>query len=311
MWQVQDIDPALAGKTIDELLLVPGFAAYSGPAYGPIVDLQVNGNRIGSLNLDFGLSSLYNASELEQKIEEVVILANALRIAGTDGANLRPRESPDFEVEVPSEATLFAEVTSITPPCPDSYPLVRSQMLIRIDSNPELRAAIDGWAIAITLRHSASWTTPPLSSADKCPGDHLTKNEAWRMVKEVEAFLLSRDFTSYEQGKNVAIPFKPGSLLSKFGAIATVRQGRAGAAPFNIVTSSWVTQPASLEALVQKRFEEKTRVNYLEKPEWLVIGVLEHTEDFALDLGSGPQLPKPFRRVLVLFRGELYQWAGG
>src|SRR5579863_9017616 len=148
--------------TIDQLLRSDAsFAAYEGWRYGPILNLRLDGKRIGTLPSDFGFGDLHQPDVARKKADELLAVANTLVTLGTTIADLHPSERPDFIVSIASGSELLIEVTDVVSPCRnDSVKNVMHEVRQAVESDSSLKGALKGRSVLVTLQHTATEILP-------------------------------------------------------------------------------------------------------------------------------------------------------
>lgn len=198
-------------STIDQLLSDASFAAYEGWRYGPIVNLRLNGKRIGTLPSDFGFGGVYQADAARKKADELLAVGNTLVTLGMTIADLRPSERPDFIVSIASGSELLVEVADVVSPCRnDSVKNVMQEVHQAVESNSSLKGALEGRSVFVTLQHTATTILPMDALTDDCPGDHINRSASRKLVTEIVDFIRRGDIATHIVDKNVPLsPIRP------------------------------------------------------------------------------------------------------
>jgi len=304
-------------RTIDQLLRSDeSFAAYEGWRYGPIVNLCLDGRRIGTLPSDFGFGDLYQPDVARKKADELLAVANTLIILGMTIADLHPNERPDFIVSTAPASELLVEVTDVVSPCrSDSVKSVMREVRQAVESDSSLKEALEGRSVLVTLQHTATETLPMDALTDDCPGDHINRSASRKLVAEILEFIRRGDIATHVVDKNITIPDTAATrTLARFRAMVTVRNdGRAQA---QVSSMRWLPKKTSLYAAAKDALEAKQdrAVGYLRKPDWLLLNVKEQAEDFRIDVeAQGVPLLTPFGRAYILLWRDwalrLWEWS--
>jgi len=194
--------------TIDQLLRSDAFfAAYEGWRYGPIVDLCLDGKRIGTLPSDFGFGDLHQPDVARKKADELLAVGNTLVTLGMTSADLHPSERPDFIVSIAPGSELLVEVTDGVSPCRnDSVKNVMQEVREAVESNSSLKGALEGSSVVVTVQHTATEMLPMDALTDDCPGDHINRSASRKLATEILEFIRRGDRATHVVDKNVAIP---------------------------------------------------------------------------------------------------------
>jgi hypothetical protein len=280
---------------LDDLMRLPGFAAYQGPYYGAILNLRLNGKRIGLLPPHLGLNQTDRA--------ETIAVGNVLVCKGIFDANLIKRERPDFDV-VTFDSRLYVEHTRVFPGCQsDSAEFARNEVGALM-SDAEFAANLGHQTAVITIDHSAVPVTPIEAVAEPCPLEHVSKNEARAMVREIQDLAATGFFSRACGGPTIEIKPHEGKTLAKYRAECVVGVATSPQhVGLSLMTRRFMPGKVSLFEVVQRQIEKKRADarEYLVTPDWLVVQVVQQADEFSYDLGEDTQYElSPYRKVLVV-----------
>lgn len=282
-------------EILDDLMQMPGFAMYVGTHYREILDLRLNGTRIGLLPAHLALGQTARA--------EAIAVANVLVCEGVVDGNVIKRDRPDFEVET-SGSRLFVEHTRVYPGCQSDSADFARQEAAALNSDEGFRAAIGHRTVLITIDHSAVPVTPVEALTEPCPLEHVTKSEARAMIREIRNLGSSGFFTRISGGPTINVAAHDAKTLAKYRAECSVDTAISDEhAGISLMTRQFMPGKVSLADAVLWQVERKkiAAQDYPVMPDWLVVEVVQQADEFAYDL-SGDALinPWPYKKVLVL-----------
>jgi hypothetical protein len=294
-------------ETIDALLRDnQSFAAYQGRVFGPIVDVRLDGHRIGDLPPTLGFTR-----DADQSVGEVVSVANVLVLQGYADVALTKGESPDFIAETSVGRLLIEHTRALTGYQEGSQGYLNRGMAAYREAPPHA-AAVGNLSILLTMERSAEAVTPLEALEDPRPRGYITKSDAQRMMAEIRGLGAAGYFAAHADGEQHTIADADAKTLAKYRATVQASEALPPGSPgIQLAFRMW--KPAKMSLLdgcvfaLEEKFE--TVEKYAERPEWLVIQVMDNGGEWAYDLTVGlPETLGPFRKVLILYwhLGEPY-----
>lgn len=284
---------------LNDLMRIPGFAAYNGPFYGPILGLRFNGTHIGDLPPDLGLTR-----EVEKTVAETIAVANVLIRKGIMDANLVKGERPDFVVET-TEGPLLVEHTRVYPGCQEDSANHAMGEVRTLVTDPAIASAIGDLTVLISIDHCAVPVGPVEALTDPCPLEHVTKSEARKMVQEIRELALAGYFARVSGAERNTIGASEAKTLAKYRATCTVDVATSPEhVGISLSTFRFIPGKVSLQDAVDYEVGRKRKrvKKYPNAPDWLVVQVVQQADEFAYDLDKAthPEIG-PFKNVFVLY----------
>lgn len=280
------------------------FAAYEGPFFRPILDIQLNGTAIG--DLDSKTLGLPDCTALDR--EEIVSVANVLAVVGYADANMEKAargHAPDFLVESPRAGKLYVEHTRAVHECVNDSAHLFLHDAATLTQDTTFAAAIDGLIILVTVEHSAIPVGPLDALTRSCPGEHMTRREASSALAELRTLAASGYFKAVCGAERASlIPGDKAPTLARFRAEAHVGPKLDGSSgTFQPSSRRYMPRRMSLWELCRGALGKKTLpppgyVTAKSPPAALVIHVTvgTHELDYDLDEHETPDIT-PFKHV--------------
>jgi len=287
----------------DRLKNDESFAAYEGFKFEAILNLSLEGKRIGDLPADLALFARFPPNSAQQKLDETIALANVLRAVGFTEANLQLRERPDFLVQTPKQ-TLLVEVAEVLPGCQrDSVNLIQRAVSDALVSDMTLSSKLGNLVILLTIQHTATAVGPLEALSADCPGDHVSKSDARAMGEEILGLVSIGYFGGIPRNTKTPIPESAAKKLAKYHATAYVGSAVNGQPPGVTIFSTRFTprQTSLYYAVVEQLNEKREQVKtYQDRTDWLVLCAVEKGGRFEYDLNGKSFDIEPFKAVFLI-----------
>ena len=159
--QVETIEALLRGNQ--------SFAAYQSHVFGPILDVRLDGQRIGDLPPTLGFTR-----DVDKSIGEVVSVANVLVQQGCTDVALTKGESPDFVADTSTGRLLIEHTRALTGYQEGSQGFLTRGMAAYRETAP-YAAAVGNLSILLTPERSAEPVTPVEALHDPSPRGYITE----------------------------------------------------------------------------------------------------------------------------------------
>lgn len=287
-------------ETIDALLRNDqAFAAYQGQEFEPIVDVRLDGRRIGDFSPTLGFTR-----DVDKSVGEVVSVANVLVAQGYAEIALSKGESPDFAAETPAGRLLIEHTRALTGYQEGSQGYLNRGMALYRETEA-YSEAVGNLSILLVMERSAEPVTPIEALEDPRPRGHISKTDAQRMMAEIRRLGAAGYFAALADGKQHAIADGDAEMLAKYRVTVQASEALPPATPgIQLAFRMWKPGKMSLLDGCAFALEEKFEAveGYANKPDWLVIQVIDNGGEWSYDLADGvPESLGPFSKVLVLY----------
>jgi hypothetical protein len=289
--QVETVDALLRGNQ--------SFAAYQSHVFAPIVDVRLDGQRIGDLPPTLGFTR-----DVDKSVGEVVSVANVLLLEDYGDVALMKGESPDFVAETSKGRLLIEHTRALTGYQEGSQGYLSRGMVAYRETAP-YATAVGNLSILLTMERSAEDVTPIEALEDPRPRGYISKSDAQKMMTEIRELAAAGYFAAHADGEQHTVADADAKTLAKYRATVQASEALPPGSPgIQLAFRMW--KPGKMSLLdgcvfaLEEKFE--TVEGYAEKPDWLVIQVMDNGGEWAYDLTAGlPESLGPFRKVLVLY----------
>jgi hypothetical protein len=299
-------DASADGRTIDELLQVPGFAAYQGSAYRGIVDIVLDGKklrwpgrRIGDLPTNFGLTE-----DLINGPGEIMSVANVLAFLGHPNTTLIKDERPDFFVDMPDGRVGIEHTRAFTgyqKGAEDRF----YEGIVELRADVDFRGKIDGLAISLVIERSHIVRTPIDVLENPEPEGFIGNRDVTDIMAQLRALADRGYFQALVGRGRQAVTADDAPALVKFHATVDVDVPASEVdAGLNAWITMWKPGRMSLFKALGLNIVDKTEkaTKYPVQPDWLVVQVVAPPEVFDYDLADHPMSSLgPFKKVFVVY----------
>lgn len=281
-------------RTIDRLLAEGWFTRTA--LWKAVADFTVDGRRLGAEPYEFTSGSRHE-TRLAQKQSETFLLAHALANLGHRDVALQSRESPDFRVTFPAGASAVGiEVAELVEPesarWRNAIENVRVGVRDVIDADPNLRAAIAGRYVSLSLWH--------------CPNRAAER----RLVSEIRELLRSDALSAKCYGNRIVDSRFP--TLTQHWAHLLVTQSDSGYVDVSASAHSFDSRSLAQVALkVLERKQKKAQAYDRTAPLWLILSVTDQRGVFGDSLDVLEHISvaiEPFERVVICNEGRAVSW---
>lgn len=288
------------GETVEGLLRGnESFAAYQRHVFGPIIDVRLDGRRIGDLPPTLGFTR-----EVGKSVDEVVSVANVLVSQGHSDVALLKGEGPDFVAQTSAGRLLIEHTRAFTGYQEGSQGYLNRGMTGYRETS-DYAAAVGNLSILISMERSAQAVTPIEAIEDPRPRGFLSKADAQKIMLEIRDLGVAGYFAAHADGEEHLIADTDAKTLAKYRATISASEALAPATRgIQLCFRMWKPGRMSLLDGCLVALEDKLEAvkRYVDAPDWLVIQVIDGGGEWAYDLADGaPEALGPFRKVLILY----------